>query len=197
MIGFFLGSSVLFFQCEAIVVSKNILLLICPSTVEVQNQSLFTCFHSLSLFVLLVVSRWHSLCHILSLLTCCHLLSFVVILCHSLSLVVPLVVSCCQLLYHSLPFICFHFYHLLSLFLARCTTCLCFYKRSLKKDYLSWLNWFTSILNVKLFKTKKQIKTVTDYNIWPVKLSGPLNFWRASCQFFLLNRNKSHLNVTL
>ena len=137
VIGFFLGSSVLFFQCEAIVVSKNILLLICPSTVEVQNQSLFTCFHSLSLFVLLVVSRWHSLCHILSLLTCCHLLSFVVILCHSLSLVVPLVVSCCQLLYHSLPFICFHFYHLLSLFLARCTTCLCFYKRSLKKDYLS------------------------------------------------------------
>ena len=131
-----------------------------------------------------------------------HLLSLIIICGYSLSLVVPLAVSCCQLLYHSLPFIYFHFYHLLSLFLARCTTCLCFYKRSLKKDYLSWLNWFTSyfsweILKVKLFKTKKQIITVTDYNIWPAKLSGPVNFWRASCQFFLLNRNKSHLNVTL
>ena len=102
MIGFFLGSSVLFFQCKAFVVSKNVLLLIYPSTVEAQNQSFFTCFHSLSLFVLLVVSRWHSLCNILSL--------FIVIRCHSfhslyrlLSVVVIYCATRCHL-FSLLPF---------------------------------------------------------------------------------------------
>ena len=57
-----------------------------------------------------------------------HLLSLVVTHCHSLSLVV----NCCHLFYHSLsldvPLPVF-LYYLLSLVVARCTTCLSLYKR--------------------------------------------------------------------
>ena len=56
------------------------------------------CFHSLSLAVSLFVIRYH-------------LLPFVVIHCHSMSLTVLLVVTCCHLLYHSLPLV-----------VIRCTT---------------------------------------------------------------------------
>ena len=75
--------------------------------------------------------------------SCYHSLSFVVIRCHSLSLVVPLVVTRCTTRCHSLSFVvplvvigcrslsfrCHLFYHSLSLFVTRCTTRLAFYKR--------------------------------------------------------------------
>ena len=78
--------------------------------------------HSLLLFV----SHFHSLSLVVPLvLTRCHSLSFVVTRCttrcHSLLLVVPLVVIRCHSLCHSL-----------SLVVTRCTTRLSFYKRSFK-----------------------------------------------------------------
>ena len=65
--------------------------------------------HSLSLVVLLLVIRCHSLSHSLSLVY--HSLSFVVTCCHSLSPVIPFVVT-------------------------RCTTRLSFYKRSKRSFFL-------------------------------------------------------------
>ena len=85
-----------------------------------------------------MVTRCHSLYHSLSLVvTCCHLLSFVVTRCtirchslyHSLSLVVPSVVIRC----HSLSLVvtrCTIRCHSLSLVITRCATPLSFYKRS-------------------------------------------------------------------
>ena len=69
-------------------------------------------------------------CHSLSLvLICCHSLSFVIPLvvtrCHSLSSVVTCYTTRCHSLYHSL-------YYSLSLVVTRCTTRLPFYKRSFK-----------------------------------------------------------------
>ena len=72
---------------------------------------------------------------------CCqslyHSLSFVVThcttRCHSLSLVVPLIIIRCQSLYHSLSLIVIRFTthcHSLSFVFTRCTTRLSFYKRS-------------------------------------------------------------------
>ena len=67
-----------------------------------------------------------------------HSLSLVVIRCHSLSLVVPLlslVVIRCHSLYHSLSLVvtrCTIRCHSLSLVVTQCTTRLSFYKRSLE-----------------------------------------------------------------
>ena len=56
---------------------------------------------------------WSVLCRFHSLYHCCHLLSLISIRCHSLSLVVPLVVPLVVIRCHSL-------YHSLSLVLIRC-----------------------------------------------------------------------------
>ena len=79
-----------------------------------------TVFYLLSLLFICFITR----CHSLSLIVIfCNSLSLVVIRCHllyhSLSLVVPIAVTCCHSLYHSLSFV-----------VTRCTTRLSFYKRS-------------------------------------------------------------------
>ena len=80
-----------------------------------------------------------------------HLLSLVVIRCHSLYHSLSLVVIRCHSLYHSLSFVvtrCHSLYHSLSLVVIRCTTRLSFYKRSLKSDshLLKKKNLFVSII---------------------------------------------------
>ena len=100
-----------------------------------------------SFIVWCVLCRFHWLyhcCHSLSLIAiCCHWLSLVVLLAitlyyllhHSLSLVVPLVVTRCRFLSLVVPLVvtcC----HSLSFVVTRCTTRLSLYKRSKISDYL-------------------------------------------------------------
>ena len=78
------------------------------------------CCHSLSLDLLLVITLWQLLHHLLSLVVIrchllCHLSSFVVTRCTTRCDSLSLVVTRC---------------HSLSLVFTRCTTCLSFYKRS-------------------------------------------------------------------
>ena len=64
-----------------------------------------------------VLWRFHSMYH------CCHSLSLIAIYCHSMSLVVWLVVTLCHSLYHSLSLVvicCHSLYYSLSLVVIRC-----------------------------------------------------------------------------
>ena len=75
--------------------------------------------HSLSFVVPLVVIRFTTCCHSLSLVAIrCHSLTLIVIRCHSLSFLVPLVVSRCTTHCHSLSLAVIHchsLHHSLSL----------------------------------------------------------------------------------
>ena len=88
----------------------------------------------LSFVVPLVVIRWTTRCHSLSVVvTRCHSLWRVVIRWHSLPFVVTLVPTRCHELYHSLSFVvtrCHLLSFVASLVVTRCTTVLSFYKRS-------------------------------------------------------------------
>ena len=89
--------------------------------------------------------------------TCCycyslyHSLSFVVIRCHSLSFVVPLVVlrctTRCHLLYQSLSFVVTRC-HSLSLVVTRFTTRLSFYERSIFRVVKLWRVLILCVQNV-------------------------------------------------
>ena len=90
-----------------------------------------TLFYLLSLVFTCFITRCHSLSYIVLF---CYSLSFLVIHCHSLSLAVPLAVTRCHWLYHSLPLVvslvvircttgCITQYHSLSLVVIHCTTC--------------------------------------------------------------------------
>ena len=147
--------------------------------------------------MLLVVSCWHSLCHILFLLICCHLLSFVVIRCHSLYHLLSVVVIYCTTrchLFSLLPFVV-----TLSRSMYHSPV---FLKMIIKKGLFKLIELDNIIFLMRKFKgkivqdKKKQIVTVTDYNIWPAKLSGSVTFWLASWNFFLLHCKKSDLNLT-
>ena len=105
-----------------------------------------TLFYLLSLVFASFITRCHSLSHIVLF---CYSLSFLVIRCHSLSLAVPLAVTRCHWLYHSLSLVvslvvtgcitrchslhhwlyhsisfvvtcCHSLYHLLAFFVTRC-----------------------------------------------------------------------------
>ena len=86
---------------------------------------------------------WNVLCRFLWLYHCCHSLSLVVTRCHSLYYLLPLfVVTCCTTRCHSLSLIvalvvsgCTTRCHSLSLFVTRCTTRLSFYKRSILRAW--------------------------------------------------------------
>ena len=83
-------------------------------------------YHSLSFIITRFITRCQSLYH-------------------SLPLAVTLVVTPCHSLYHSLSVVvirCYSLYHLLSLVVTQCTTCLSFYKRSLRYVYVIFLRNF-------------------------------------------------------
>ena len=118
--------------------------------------------HKITLFYLLsfVFIRSITRCHSLSLIvTFCYSLSFVVTrcytlspvvsdllsltCCHSLPLLVPLVVTRFHLMYHSLPLVvvcCHSLYHSFSLVVTRYITRLSFYKRSRSFENCSYLS---------------------------------------------------------
>ena len=156
-------------------------------------------FHSLSFGVPLVVIHCTTRCHLLYpslsfVVTRCRSLSLAVIRCHSLyhslSLVVLLFATRYHSLYHSLLFAVTRC-HLLSLVVTRCTTCLSFYKRSLRlcfrtknKNVSEKLHFRFRISDFRykassnrkknIFKGKMQEGTLNYYVITKCTKFGPL-----------------------
>ena len=134
-------------------------------------------FHSLSFVLTVVVIRCTTV------VTRCHSLPLVatrcITRCHSLYYSLSFIVFRCTTCYHllSLLVICYQsLYHWLLLVATRCTTRLCFYKRSEKSAHLVQKSKFYQKTTNKQSRKFSKVKFWPMLNMWCSAYRKPLNF---------------------